>query len=280
MWHTYYDVQWFGRNRYPSRDFLSPQIWKQFIIMTLNKQNNAQLCGMISWQLLMNNKDSLKIHPQRRECEDNNFIWIIIVTYYLIIYYHIKLLYKYSFSFEYAAQVPLCNFKWPFFSDSVVSSSRRIPYGELSIWVTARVELDSNPPMLLHDNLLMGMLGQSMANKSTMKNTLQLKQFCDETPYRQYAIQWIKRVTFLAVIYPLTFCWQTMTTFGQSSETRDLSIHLLDKFLLECLRRNAKSLSNINLTLYGATISMVVASKLLERHHLSYVRFNHWYVNM
>ena len=61
----HYDVQWFGRNRYPSRDFLSPQIWKQFLIMTLNPQNNVQLCVMISWQLLMNNNDSLKIHPHR-----------------------------------------------------------------------------------------------------------------------------------------------------------------------------------------------------------------------
>ena len=64
---------------------------------------------------------------------------------------------------------------------------------------------------------------------------------------------------------------QTIVTFGQSSETRDLSIHLLDRFLMECLKRNPKALANINVTLYGATTSMVVASKLLEPQHISYV---------
>ena len=40
---------------------------------------------------------------------------------------------------------------------------------------------------------------------------------------------------------------------------------------MECLRRNPKALTNINVTLYGATTSMVVASKLLEPQHISYV---------
>lgn len=64
-----------------------------------------------------------------------------------------------------------------------------------------------------------------------------------------------------------------MIAFGLSSETRDLSIQLLDQFLSESLAHSNNGMLHINLTLFGAAISMVVASKLLEYNPLSMTCF-------
>ena len=48
--------------------------------------------------------------------------------------------------------------------------------------------------MLLLDGLLVNMLIRSSANSVMMSKIQELKDFCDQNPYRQYAIQWIKKV--------------------------------------------------------------------------------------
>jgi hypothetical protein len=47
----------------------------------------------------------------------------------------------------------------------------------------------------------------------------------------------------------------------------------LDRFLIQTLLKNPSALANINWILFGAATSMVVASKLMERQHIPYVRY-------
>ena len=48
--------------------------------------------------------------------------------------------------------------------------------------------------MLLLDGLLMNMLLRSSTDTSTLSKIQELKEFCDHNPFRQYAIQWMKKV--------------------------------------------------------------------------------------
>jgi hypothetical protein len=88
---------------------------------------------------------------------------------------------------------------------------------------------------------------------------------------RLKAVQWMTKVSKIKDII-LTYheCVltshhsQTTLTYGLSSETRDLSIQLLDRFLAESFARNPLSLQEISLTLFAATTSLITASKLLE----------------
>ena len=68
---------------------------------------------------------------------------------------------------------------------------------------------------------------------------------------------------------------QTLTIYGLSSETRDLSIQLFDSYMLKLLNKSPVPTLNIEMTLYCATASMVVASKVMERQPLSYVSLKH-----
>lgn len=84
---------------------------------------------------------------------------------------------------------------------------------------------------------------------------------CKQDPHRLQAVQWMKK---------------TSAAYGFTAETRDLSVQLLDCFLMESLHRHPQSLANITVTLYAAATSLILASKLLEWHPLSMSSFRHF----
>ena len=61
-----------------------------------------------------------------------------------------------------------------------------------------------------------------------------------------------------------------------SNETRDLSIQLFDSYIIKLLNKHPTTALKIEMTLYSATASMVIASKLMERQPLSYVILPHF----
>ena len=92
---------------------------------------------------------------------------------------------------------------------------------------------------------------------------------------RSRTIQWMRRVRFACVAFFVTWPLQTLTIYGLSSETRDLSIQLFDSYILKLLNKSPVPTLNIEMTLYCATASMVIASKVMERQPLSYVSLKH-----